>query len=78
MRLDVPLEGFDSCAKASRKAFDAASEGNGLLPSLAHGMAVSASVQGAVFDAITNFFNDPEMTAETAAERLASAVRAAG
>ncbi|MCD6006839.1 ABC transporter substrate-binding protein [Halomonas sp. IOP_31] len=78
VRLDVPLEGFDSCAKASRKAFDAASEGNGLLPSLAHGMAVSASVQGAVFDAITNFFNDPEMTAETAAERLASAVRAAG
>lgn len=78
VRLDVPLEGFDTCAKESRKAFDAASEGNGLVPSLAHGMAVSASVQGAVFDAITNFFNDPEMTAETAAERLASAVRAAG
>ncbi|MDW5375448.1 ABC transporter substrate-binding protein [Halomonas sp. HP20-15] len=78
VRLDVPLEGFDKCAQESRKAFDAASEGNGLVPSLAHGMAVSASVQGAVFDVITNFFNDPGMKAETAAERLASAVRAAG
>ncbi len=77
VRLDVPLDGFDKCAKESRKAFDAASEGNGLVPSLAHGMAVSASVQGAVFDVITNFFNDPEMKAETAAKRLASAVRAA-
>ncbi|MCI0510998.1 carbohydrate ABC transporter substrate-binding protein (CUT1 family) [Chromohalobacter marismortui] len=77
VRLDVPLDSFDKCAKASRKAFDAASEGNGLVPSLAHGMAVSASVQGAVFDVITNFFNDPEMSAETAAKRLASAVRAA-
>lgn len=77
VRLDVPLDDFDSCAKASRKAFDEASEGNGLVPSLAHGMAVSASVQGAVFDVITNFFNDPEMTAEAAAERLSSAVRAA-
>ncbi|MEC9482306.1 MAG: ABC transporter substrate-binding protein [Halomonas sp.] len=78
VRLDVPLDGFDACAKASRKAFDAASEKNGLVPSLAHGMAVPASVQGAVFDVITNYFNDPEMTAEAAAEQLASAVRAAG
>ncbi|MBZ9556730.1 MULTISPECIES: ABC transporter substrate-binding protein [Modicisalibacter] len=77
VRMDVPLDDFDPCAKASHEAFLAAQDGGGLVPSLAHGMAVSASVQGAVFDVITNFFNDPDMSAETAAERLASAVRAA-
>ncbi|MBZ9568545.1 MULTISPECIES: ABC transporter substrate-binding protein [Modicisalibacter] len=78
VRMDVPLDDFDACAKSSREAFDAAQAQGGLVPSLAHGMAVSASVQGAVFDVITNFFNDPDMPAEKAAERLASAVRAAG
>ncbi|ABE59763.1 ABC transporter substrate-binding protein [Chromohalobacter israelensis] len=77
VRLDVPLDDFDACAKASREAFDVAMDEGGLVPSLAHGMAVSDSQQGAVFDVITNFFNDPDMTAETAAERLVSAVRAA-
>jgi glucose/mannose transport system substrate-binding protein len=36
-------------------------------------MAVRASVQGAIFDVVTNFFNDPDMSPEAAAERLANA-----
>ncbi len=77
VRLDVSLDDFDACAKASREAFDVAMDEDALVPSLAHGMAVSDSQQGAVFDVITNFFNDPDMKAETASERLVSAVRAA-
>ena len=51
---------FDACAQQSMKDFKAAAQGSGLQPSLTHGMAASSYVQGAVFDVVTNFFNDPK------------------
>ena len=47
-----------------------------LVPSMAHGMAVNSMAQGAIFDVVTNFFNDESMTSEEAVDKLARAVKA--
>lgn len=76
VRLDQDMSSFDACAQLSMKDFKAAAAGNGLQPSLAHGMAASSYVQGAVFDVVTNFFNDPAADPKKAAQQLAAAIQA--
>lgn len=39
-------------------------------------MAASSYVQGAVFDVVTNFFNDPAADPKKAAQQLAAAIQA--
>ena len=68
---------FDSCAQQSLADFQRTAEEGGLVPSMAHGMAVRADIQGAIFDVVTNYFNDADMPAEEAAERMVSAAEAA-
>ncbi|RFA24745.1 sugar ABC transporter substrate-binding protein [Alkalilimnicola ehrlichii] len=77
-RMDLDMSRFDSCAVKSMADFKASADAGTLVPSMAHGMAVSSDAQGAIFDVVTNYFNSRRMTAEEAAERLARAVRAAG
>jgi glucose/mannose transport system substrate-binding protein len=76
VRLDQDMSSFDSCAQQSMKDFKQAAAGEGLQPSLAHGMAASSYVQGAVFDVVTNFFNDPAADPKKAAQQLAAAIQA--
>ncbi len=76
VRLDEDMSAFDSCAQQSMADFKAAAQGPGLQPSLAHGMAASSYVQGAVFDVVTNFFNDPAADPKKAAQQLAAAIQA--
>lgn len=76
VRLDQDMSSFDSCAQQSMKDFKEAAAGDGLQPSLAHGMAASSYVQGAVFDVVTNFFNDPAADPKKAAQQLAAAIEA--
>ncbi|MGK9067413.1 ABC transporter substrate-binding protein [Stutzerimonas chloritidismutans] len=76
VRLDQDMSEFDSCAQQSMKDFKASAQGPGLVPSLAHGMAASSYVQGAVFDVVTNFFNDPNGDPKKAAQQLAAAIQA--
>lgn len=76
VRQDQDMSQFDSCAQQSMKDFKQAAAGNGLQPSLAHGMAASSYVQGAVFDVVTNFFNDPDADPKKAAQQLAAAIQA--
>jgi glucose/mannose transport system substrate-binding protein len=76
-RPDLDMSEFDSCAQASLADFQRTAEEGGLLPSMAHGMAVRASVQGAIFDVVTNFFNDSDMAAEEAAERMVTTAQTA-
>lgn len=75
-RTDMSMEPFDACAKDSAQTFVASSEANTLVPSLAHGMAATAAVQGAITDVVTQFFNS-DMAPEAAAEQLVQAVRSA-
>jgi len=67
---------FDSCALASMDAFEASSASGTLVPSVAHGLATTSQVQGAIYDVVTNFFNS-DTSAEDAVETLARSVKAA-
>jgi glucose/mannose transport system substrate-binding protein len=73
VRLGMDLSKFDLCATDSAAEFTAASEGNTLVPSWAHEMAMPPANKGAMFDVITNFINTPKMTPSAAAKKMAAA-----
>ena len=69
----VKLDKFDDCAKESSKDFVAASKGNTLLPSIAHGMAVPPAAEGAIKDAASKFWDDDKETAKDAQAEILKA-----
>ena len=69
--------GFDSCAQTAAKDFLADATSGGLQPSMAHNMATTLAVQGAFFDVVTNYINDPKADPADAAKKLSAAVKAA-
>ena len=73
-RSDVPMDGFDSCAKKSHEDFVAAMKADKLIPSLAHGMAQRDATLGAIRDVVTKFVNSKE-DSKTAVQKLAAAVK---
>ncbi|MFT6984868.1 MAG: glucose/mannose transport system substrate-binding protein [Psychromonas sp.] len=77
VRLNMPMDKFDGCAKLSAIDFVNTAETNTLVPSMAHGMSTFPATQGAIYDTITEFYNSDSMTAETAAKKLVKAVAAA-
>lgn len=77
VRLDMSMDKFDDCAKASMATFKAANKDGNLVPSFAHGLATTSTIQGAIYDVVTNFFNDPNADPQQAAQQLARAVKAA-
>lgn len=77
VRLDMDMSNFDSCALDSMAAFKATAKSGDLVPSMAHGMSTTSYAQGAIFDVVTNFFNDPDADPKEAAQKLAKAVKAA-
>jgi len=76
-RLDVSMEPFDACAKKSNQDFVSSSKKKTLVPSMAHGMSTFPSIQGAIYDTVTQFYNTDDMTAQTAVKKLVQAVQAA-
>jgi glucose/mannose transport system substrate-binding protein len=72
----MPEDPFDAPARDSMKAFVATAESGGLVPSMAHEMAVFPAIRGAIMDVVTNFYNS-DMSAQDAAAQLASEVEAA-
>ena len=76
VRLGMPLAPFDDPAKRATNTFVAGSVTGGLVPSMAHEMAVFPAVRGAIMDVVTNFYNS-DMSAQDAAAQLASEVEAA-
>ncbi|PMR72020.1 ABC transporter substrate-binding protein [Halomonas heilongjiangensis] len=76
-RPDLDMGAFDQCAQQSLADFQRTAEAGGLVPSMAHGMAVRADVQGAIFDVVTNYFNARDMEAEEAARRMVNTAQAA-
>ncbi len=61
-RLHMDMEKFDACAKASSKDFVAASQAATLVPSVAHGMAVSTAAQAALRAVVSEFWNSDKST----------------
>jgi glucose/mannose transport system substrate-binding protein len=76
VRLNMPMDKFDDCAKQSSKDFVATSKSGALVPSIAHGMAVPSAVEGAIKDAVSQYWNDDKMSAKDAMKRIASAAKA--
>jgi len=76
VRLGMSKSSFDSPAQRSMDDFVATAASGGLVPSMAHEMAVYPEVRGAIFDVVTNFYNS-DMSAADAAKKLASEVAAA-
>ena len=76
VRSGISEKPFDAVAIDAMQDFAATAQSGGLMPSMAHEMAVAPAVRGAMFDVVTNFYNS-DMTAQEAAQKLAAAVKEA-
>jgi glucose/mannose transport system substrate-binding protein len=77
VRLDMDMSKFDQCALDSMATFKESATSGDLVPSMAHGMSTTSYAQGAIYDVVTNFFNDSSADPTEAAAKLAKAVKAA-
>jgi glucose/mannose transport system substrate-binding protein len=75
VRLNMKMDKFDDCAKTSSKDFVATAKSGGLVPSIAHGMAVPSATEGAIKDVVSQFWNDDKMDAKSAMSKLAAAAK---
>jgi glucose/mannose transport system substrate-binding protein len=73
VRLNMSMAKFDDCAKQSGKDFVDTAKTGSLVPSIAHGMAVSPAVEGAIKDVVSQYWNDDKLFADDAMKRLVSA-----
>ncbi|MEY2954080.1 MAG: hypothetical protein RLZZ401_2167 [Pseudomonadota bacterium] len=72
-RLNMKMDKFDDCAKTSSKDFVETAKTGGLVPSVAHGMAIKPAAEGAIKDAVSQFWNDDKMTVADAQKKIAAA-----
>jgi glucose/mannose transport system substrate-binding protein len=77
VRNDLDMSKFDACGQASAKDFAEADKNGKLEPSMAHNMATSLAVQGAIFDVVTNFMSDKNADPAKAGKQMSSAIKAA-
>ncbi len=73
VRLNMDMAKFDDCAKLSSKDFVASAKSGGLLPSIAHEMAVPPAVSGAMKDAVSQFWSDDKMSVADGMKSIAKA-----
>ena len=76
VRLNMSMAKFDDCAKLSTKDFVDTAKSGGLLPSVAHGMAIRPAAEGAIKDAVSQFWNDDKITVAAAQSKIAAAAAA--
>ncbi|GAA5214302.1 ABC transporter substrate-binding protein [Corallincola platygyrae] len=77
VRLDQDMSPFDQCALDSMATFKSANKSGDLVPSWSHGLATTSQIQGAIYDVVTNYFNDDKVTADATVDKLVRAVKAA-
>ena len=73
VRLNMDMAKFDDCAKLSSKDFVETAKSGGLLPSIAHGMAVIPAAEGAIKDAVSQFWNNDKMSVADGVKSIAKA-----
>lgn len=73
-RTDMSMADFDQCAKDSMSDFLAASNTDALVPSIAHGMATSGTIQQYFYEKIAELTANP-IEPKKAASELAKAIR---
>ena len=76
-RMDVDLsKGFNPCQEKSQKDLEASIKAGTLVRSFAHNMTILQKYRGAAMELITEFVNNPNISAADAAKRLGDAVEA--
>lgn len=75
VRLNMNMDKFDECAKTSSADFVATAKSGALVPSIAHGMAVPSAAEGAIKDAVSQFWNSDKQTAKDAMDKIAAAAK---
>jgi glucose/mannose transport system substrate-binding protein len=75
VRLNMDMSKFDDCAKLSSKDFVETAKSGGLVPSVAHGMAVNPAAEGAIKDAVSQFWNDDKISVADAQRNIAAAAQ---
>ena len=73
VRLGHDMSKFDDCAKLSSQDFVATAKSGGLVPSVAHGMAISPAAEGAIKDAVSQFWNDDKISVADGVKNIAKA-----
>jgi len=73
VRLNMDMAKFDDCAKLSSNDFVATAKTGGLVPSIAHEMAVPPAVSGAMKDAVSQFWNNDKMSVADGMKSIAKA-----
>lgn len=72
-RLNMDIAKLDDCAKLSSKDFVDTAKSGALLPSIAHGMAVKPAAEGAIKEAVSQFWNDDNISVAEGVARIAKA-----
>jgi glucose/mannose transport system substrate-binding protein len=75
VRLGMKMDKFDDCGKQSAKDFVDTAKSGGLVPSVAHGMAIAPSIEGAIKDVVSQFWNDDKITVADAMKQIATAAK---
>ncbi len=73
VRLNMKMDKFDDCAKLSTKDFVETAKTGSLVPSIAHSMAIRPAAEGAMKDAVSQFWNDDKITVADAMKRISAA-----
>jgi glucose/mannose transport system substrate-binding protein len=73
VRLGHDMGKFDDCAKLSAKDFVETAKSGGLVPSVAHGMAIKPATAGGIQDVVTQFWNDDKVSIADAQKKIAEA-----
>ena len=73
VRLNMSMAKFDDCAKLSSKDFVDSAKSGGLVPSVAHGMAIKPAAEGAIKDAVSQFWNNDKMSVADGVKSIAKA-----
>ena len=73
VRSNTDMSKFDDCAKLSAKDYTKSAEAGRLLPSVTHGMAIRPSVEGAIKDAVSRFWNDDRISVDDGVRNIARA-----
>ncbi len=76
-RMDVDIsQGFNPCQQLSQKDLNASLKAGTVVLSMAHNMSILQKYRGAMMEVISEFVNDPKISAQDAATKLGDAVEA--
>ena len=64
VRLNMPMDRFDECARQSSKDFVSTASSGQLVPSVAHGMAIAPADQALMQAAVSEFWNNDKKTVD--------------